>query len=246
MNFKGKLMALVILTIICLFIWLIFQDREKKSYLYLDFGEVIPENYQILGIDVSHHQGEINWEEVDEMSSNGDSIHFVYLKATEGTSFVDDQCYNNAVGSREVGLPYGLYHFFRPDFSARKQAIFFADKCASLNDTLRPMLDVESTAKFSQSRLIDSVFVFMTIFEKRMHMRPIIYTFESFYEDFFENSYLKNDYFWIANYNGESDAIEKENVILWQFSETGTVDGISTKVDLNVAKSSFNDVMYQD
>lgn len=246
MNFKGKLISLILLTIICLFVWLLFQERTKKSYLYYDFGEVIPEDYQILGIDVSHHQGEINWEEVDKMSSNGDSIHFVYLKATEATSFEDDMCYDNAVGARSVGLPYGLYHFFRPDFSARDQAIFFAEKCSNLNDTLRPMLDVESNGKLGKSRLIDSVFVFMKVFEHKMRMRPIIYTFESFYEDYFEDSYLKNDYFWIANYNGESDAIEKENVILWQFSETGTVDGISTKVDLNVAKSSFNDVMYQD
>jgi len=246
MNLKGKFLSLIILTIICLFIWFLIQDRKKKSYMYFDFGEPIPEDYQILGIDVSHHQGEINWQDVDEMSANGDSIHFVYLKATEATNFEDDQCFENAVGARSVDLPYGLYHFFRPDFSARKQALFFANKCAMLNDTLRPMLDVETNGKFGNSRLIDSVFVFMTVFEMQMNMRPIIYTFESFYEDYFENSYLKNDYFWIANYNGESDAIENENVILWQFSETGTVDGIATKVDLNVAKQSFNEVMYQD
>ena len=246
MSLKKKLMSLFILTAICLFAFLIFRDKSKKSYIYYDFGEIIPDAYQILGIDVSHHQGEINWQEVDEMSSDGDSIHFAYLKATEGTAYEDDRCYENAVGAREIGLPYGLYHFFRPDFSARKQAIFFANKCATLNDTLRPMLDVESNGNFGQSRLIDSVFVFMHTFEKRMKMKPIIYTFESFYEDYFRDSYLKNNFFWIANYNGESNAIENENVIMWQFSETGTVDGISTKVDLNVAKSSFNDVMYQD
>ena len=108
------------------------------------------------------------------------------------------------------------------------------------------MLDVEKNSNYSKSRLLDSVYVFIKTFNELVKMKPIIYTYESFYHDYFEGSYLKHELFWIANYNGETQLIEEENVIVWQFSEKGTVNGIETKVDLNVAKSKFKEVMYQD
>ena len=70
----------------------------------------MPETDKILGIDVSHHQGYIDWE---GLSAQAD-VRFVYLKATEGQDYVDprfgeyaEQCYEN-------NIPFGCYHFGRP------------------------------------------------------------------------------------------------------------------------------------
>jgi lysozyme len=246
MSLRNKLAALAILVVIVLFVWLVFQDRGTKTYIYPDFGEALPEGYTIVGIDVSHYQGTINWPQVDSMSIDGDSIRFAYIKCTEGLSFEDDMWKTNSRGLAKTSIPFGLYHFMRFDVSARKQAERFADKCLDAPDTLRPMLDIESTEGLSGDRLIDSVYVFMDTFEKRMKMRPVIYTFESFFEDYFKDSYLKNDLYWIANYNGETPLIELENVLIWQFSCRGTVNGIPGYVDLNVAKERFNELMFQD
>lgn len=247
MNLKGKLIALLIMTIILLFVWLVVQDKSRKSYLYPDFGVDLPEGYQALGIDVSHYQGEIDWPEVSAMHVLDDSLHFVYLKCTEGTALEDDRCAENAVGASAANLPFGLYHFFRVELNATDQAVFFAEKCLALSDSLRPVLDVEVRTNWKKDRYVDSVYTFLVTFEKLTTIRPMIYTNESFYEDFFQNSYLRNERYWIANYNGKSKAMnEKENVLIWQFSESGTVNGISGKVDLNVAKPAFWKEVYLD
>ena len=65
------------------------------------------------GIDVSHYQGNINWERV----AREDNVHFVYIKATEGAGLVDDCYLRNLYGAKRVGLPVGSYHFFSPSTS---------------------------------------------------------------------------------------------------------------------------------
>ena len=62
------------------------------------------------GIDVSHYQGEIDWQEV----VRNEQISYVYIKATEGASLVDEYYLQNLEGARRVGLSVGSYHFYRP------------------------------------------------------------------------------------------------------------------------------------
>jgi len=244
MNLKGKLLALGILAIILMFGWLVIQDKSRKSYLYPDFGADLPEDYQALGIDVSHHQGDINWKEVSAMKIHDDSIHFVYIKCTEGTALEDHRCIDNAAGAAEEDIEFGLYHFFRAELSSKQQAEFFAAKCLEFDDSLRPAVDVEVRTNFSNERMVDSVYVFLQTVEKLTGVRPMIYTGESFYEDYFVDSYLKNERYWIANYNLECESMNHPNVYIWQFSEKGTVNGIKEKVDLNVAKPEFWDEVH--
>ena len=243
MNLKGKLISLFILAVIILFVWLMIQNKTKKSYLYPDFGIDVPETYQSLGIDVSHYQGEINWTEVSAMSILNDSIGFAFIKLTEGTSLLDDQAIRNAEGASEEKILFGFYHFFRPSLDARSQALFFSEQAKEFDYTLRPVVDVELTENYSAARIVDSVYQFLKIVETETGNRPAIYTNESFFTDVFQNSYLKNEVYWIANYNGECQAMDLKNVFVWQFSDKGTVDGISSKVDLNVAKPTFKDAM---
>jgi lysozyme len=246
MNLRGKLISLFILCVIVMFVWLLIQDKSKKSYLYPDFGIDVPENYQALGIDVSHYQGEINWAEVSAMNILDDSIGFAFIKLTEGTSRIDDQAAANAQGAEDGSILFGFYHFFRPSLEAKSQAQFFIQQCEAFDYTLRPVVDVELTENYSAARIVDSVFVFLKLVQDETGNRPAIYTNESFFKDVFLKSYLKNETFWIANYNGECESMQLKNVFIWQFSEKGTVDGISSKVDLNVAKSGFWDAMVLD
>src|SRR5687768_11775294 len=61
---------------------------------------------EMLGIDVSHHQGTINWTRVAESGQR-----FAFHKATEGATFVDDQYVTNRGKAGEVSIPFGAYHF---------------------------------------------------------------------------------------------------------------------------------------
>src|SRR3546814_10025509 len=61
------------------------------------------------GIDVSHHQGAIDWERVA-----ADGVEFAYLKATEGGGFSDPRFVSNARGAKAAGIKVGAYHYYTP------------------------------------------------------------------------------------------------------------------------------------
>lgn len=70
------------------------------------------------GIDVSAHQGIIDWQEVAKKSPG---LRFVYIKATEGATHVDKRYIDNVAQARENGFKIGSYHYFRMTSSAHTQ-----------------------------------------------------------------------------------------------------------------------------
>ena len=74
-------------------------------------------DFEIHGLDVSHYQARINWEEVVK-----NDIRFTFVKATEGEEMKDSLFAGNWKALKRVGIKRGAYHFFRPTISASKQA----------------------------------------------------------------------------------------------------------------------------
>ena len=239
MRYKVKLAMFLALFLMSLITWMIFNNQERINQEYTDFGVNIPPSYPVLGVDVSHHQGDINWGQLSVMEKNGDSIQFAFIKATEGVSIKDVKLSRNVKGARTNDLDCGLYHYFIPSSSAIDQADFFVDETFNYNYSLLPVLDVEVDAGFSAKRLVDSVIVFMDRVEARTKERPIIYTYFNFYETHFKDNRIENEFIWIAKYSDDCPLMTEENVLVWQFSEAGTVNGINGKVDLNLAKKGF-------
>jgi len=105
-------------------------------------GPTVAVGPQQLGMDVSNHQGVVGWA-----SAVADGAQFVYIKATEGTGFLDGQFDTNYAGSYNAGLIRGAYHFALPDVSTGVvQANYFADHGGGWSAdgrTLPPMLDIE-------------------------------------------------------------------------------------------------------
>ena len=216
-----------------------FKNKKNTATHYNNFGVSFPYNYSVLGIDVSHHQGKINWDQVEQMVIDGDSLQFVYLKVTEGTNFIDKQYKRNRKILNTKALKVGVYHFFSPNSDVVKQVSHFTNNFQKT--TLKPVLDVETIGALSKSEIVKAVDLFLTETEKRIHVRPIIYTYESFYNDYFKGTKIENELFWIANYNAECKICDNENVLMWQFSDHATINGILEKVDLNNAKPNFWD-----
>ena len=90
------------------------------------------------GIDVSAHQGVIDWTRVA-----GDNISFVYVKATEGGDFTDSRFAQNWTGAHEAGLDRGVYHFFTLCTPGAAQAQHFLDVAPPNADALAPAVDLE-------------------------------------------------------------------------------------------------------
>ena len=64
-----------------------YSYRWKPCYGYKGYGVCLPVNYKVHGIDVSHHQGTIDWQAVKATETQNYPIRFVFMKATEGGDY---------------------------------------------------------------------------------------------------------------------------------------------------------------
>jgi lysozyme len=200
---------------------------------YPGFQIDIPPGYEIHGIDVSKYQSTINWKEVKNMEEKGIKIGFVFIKASEGTSIVDAQFRRNWIEAEEQNIPKGAYHFFVSNRNAKKQADNFMQIVNLKTGDMPPVLDVEKSHGVSVSEMQKGVKVWLDAVENRYGVKPVIYTNIDFYERYFQNGFEEYP-LWIAHYlQPDKPRIEK-NWLIWQHSEKGRVDGITTPVDFNV------------
>ena len=203
----------------------------------------------ILGIDVAHHQGDINWQLV-----SADGKVFAYVKATEGMTYTDPKFITNITNGNSAGLIMGAYHYARPDNNtAIQDANNFINVAGSYigNGNLPPALDLEDTAglptldsQFSSTELSNWVEQWLITVENQTGIRPIIYT-TSHYANYLNNS-LNSYELWIAK-PGTSATSPPTNLGIWndwiikQYSWEGSVQGISGFTDLNSFHGSTND-----
>ena len=103
----------------------------------LHFNNPSTKDYPVRGVDVSHYQGEIDWGTLADQK-----IQFAYLKATEGSSYLDPYFLENWKGAKEAGLKYGAYHFFSYDGSGSQQAEHYIAS-VPMGGALPPVIDLK-------------------------------------------------------------------------------------------------------
>jgi GH25 family lysozyme M1 (1,4-beta-N-acetylmuramidase) len=99
--------------------WWWYRYHATNFVTYPEFGIAVPSNYEIHGIDVSHHQDNINWDLVKSMQVKDIKIGFAFIKATEGVGRVDSRFNRNWFGAKDAGMCRGAYHFFLARKSGR-------------------------------------------------------------------------------------------------------------------------------
>ncbi|MBN4072608.1 hypothetical protein JYT74_01080 [Crocinitomix catalasitica] len=236
---KRRLISLLTLAFILVIGWMVFKRTNRQPITYGDYGVNIPQSYPILGIDVSHYQENISWSYVSNMKVHDDSVQFAFIKATEGNKFVDEKFVRNSNAASLERIEYGFYHYYDPALSAKKQADFFSSTIRDYNFTLRPVIDIEISGDLKTYEVVDSIITFLDEVESLLGHRPIVYTYENFFLENIDQLRMREEYFWIASYNRHCKLMDEINVLIWQFSESGTVDGIENAVDLNIAKEGF-------
>lgn len=204
-----------------------------------------PQGYAIHGIDISHHQGAIDWDKLKNNALvDGYPLRFVFMKATEGASRVDPNFKENFDQAYQYGFIRGVYHFWSNRSTARAQAYYFLENVHLSDDDLPPVLDIEHKPKdVSIGDFQMDVLTWLHIVEDKYHVKPIIYTYYKFKENYL-NAPVFDDYpYWIAHYY--VDKIEyKGNWRFWQHTDTGQLPGITGKVDLNVYNGSYYDLLH--
>ena len=185
-------------------------------------------NYQ--GIDVSNHQGKIDWGKV----AQDKNISFVYIKATEGATHKDRRYKENVEGARENGILVGSYHYLKGNRPIHRQFDNFKSVVDRDRQDLIPMVDVEETIDR------DSLLLFCSLVKEHYGKLPLIYSIIRVYNSLcsaeFDDFYLM-----IARYGPKPPVIKgKNHYSIWQFSEDGKIDGISKPVDLDRLHPDFS------
>ena len=205
------------------------------------YGDVsYPEGYEIHGIDISHHQGDINWSELREKGLiNETPIRFIMIKATEGSTRVDENFKENFYQSREYGFTRGAYHFYSVHSPAKRQAEFFIKNVKLENGDLPPVLDVEHKPKNQTDDAFKaSILEWLDIVEQHYGVKPIIYTYYKFKTQYLSDPVFDQYPYWIAHYY--VDEVEYQGPWkFWQHTDVGRLPGIDGNVDFNIYNGSF-------
>lgn len=218
-----------------------YSYRWKPCYGFKGYGVCLPVNYKIHGIDVSHHQGEIDWEAVKATDKQEYPIRFVFMKATEGGDHKDRLFADNFRQAREVGLVRGAYHFYNPNTDPIRQADFFISQVKLETGDLAPVLDIERKPR-SKAQLQADLVKFLNRLEQHYGVKPIIYTSYKYRLHYLDTPELSSYPLWIAHYY--VDALSYDGPWqFWQHTDYGTIPGIEENVDLNVFNGSWNDLL---
>lgn len=184
------------------------------------------------GIDVSSYQGEIDFGQVAR------EVAFVFAKASEGVSFVDDRFAANHDGAKGAGIAFGAYHFLRFNVDPHEQAAHFLSTIDGRAGTLLPMVDVEVTDGADAKTLLTSIDAFMADVEKTLGgKRMLLYTYYGFWEESMAGSSAFSGHpLWIAEYNSDAEPSLPagfDRWVIWQYSSKGAVKGIEGDVDMD-------------
>ena len=208
------------------------------------YGDVTyPEGYEIHGIDISHHQGKIDWEELKEKGTINDlPIRFIMIKATEGANRTDANFKDNFYQARENGFTRGAYHFYSVLSPAKEQAAFFIRQVKLEMGDLPPVLDVEHKPRNqTDEEFKNSVKEWLDIVEDHYGVKPIIYTYYKFKTRYLSDPVFDEYPYWIAHYYVDKVEYEGEWKF-WQHTDVGRLPGIRGPVDFNIYNGSYYDL----
>ncbi|MGV7105413.1 glycoside hydrolase family 25 protein [Flavobacterium sp. U410] len=208
-------------------------SHEERKITDIRIYEVLSShtNHEF-GFDVSEYQYEVDWEGVQVLEDTF-QLSFAFIRATAGQDKIDTQFKRNWKKSKENGFLRGAYHYYRPNENSIKQAENFIKTVHLQKGDLPPVLDIEKLPKKqSLDSLKKGLRRWLVKVEQHYKMKPIIYTGESYYNDFLKKEF-KEYPFWIANYNFWRKNPD-EHWLLWQFTEKAKIQGIEGMVDVNV------------
>lgn len=190
-------------------------------------------------IDVSHHQGKIDWVKVVNSSFKPEGV---FIKVSEGIGYNDPNLKINSTGAKSAGLKIGYYHFASLNdkntlIDSKKEAQFFINSIKNLPKNDYPLvLDIEENkGKLSKSEVLIWINTFFYELAQNGYTDYILYSYSPFLnENLPINHKLGTVKLWIADYT-EPLVLPKgwTKQWLWQYTQNGKIQGISTPVDLN-------------
>lgn len=196
----------------------------------------LPSENAISGIDISKHNGIIDWQLLKDHKHLKKQFGFVFIKATEGGDLVDPFFKINWDNATAYGFTRGAYHFFTAFTHPEIQAINYLSTVNHKTNDFVPILDFENDGRtrFERDNLTENAKKWLETVEKEVGIKPVIYTNKLIYRKYIKNKIEGYD-IWLADYTVDDPRVYNiENLIMWQHSNQGKVAGINENVDLNV------------
>jgi lysozyme len=194
--------------------------------------------YDVIGVDVSHHQDRIDWPTLARTD-----IAFAYIKATEGGDFRDRLFQANWEGAGKSGLPRGAYHFFTQCRTGTEQARNFMAAVPREPGALPPAIDLEHMgpcrAGPPPTDPAQEIATFLALLGDHYGRRPILYVTSEF-----DWTYLR------GRFDGETfwtrslvlpPWFRTDRWLIWQYHNCGRRAGVNGPVDLNAFRGSKRD-----
>ena len=201
------------------------------AWQYLTPGSYSPvtlprQSYPVRGVDISAHNGDIDFDALA-----ADSIDFVIIKATEGTSFKDSRFQHNHLAATRAGLKVGAYHFFRFDTPGYTQALNLLHSVRGRHLDLPLVVDIEewtNPTDRTTPMIVRQLRQFIDILERNGHT-VMLYSNKDGHARFIRDNF-GNYPLWLCSFTGEPEGQWR----LWQYTHRGTLAGTQSALDINV------------
>lgn len=197
--------------------------------------KVAPGAKTVKGIDVSHYDGLIDFEQVKKSGRE-----FIIAKCTEYNA---DNTYSlNKFGAKNAGLLFGAYHFFHPNKDPKAQAEKFLKIADLQKGELHPMLDWEVTDNVPSAEDVRRAKVWLDIVESACGKAPIIYGGPYFLNALNLDHTFRHYPLFVAHYGTSSPLVPAPWGVwsFWQHTDKGSVPGIpAPDEDLDVFNGSL-------
>jgi GH25 family lysozyme M1 (1,4-beta-N-acetylmuramidase) len=184
------------------------------------------------GIDVSKWQGTINWTSVKNAG-----VAFAFIRLSDGANTKDAKFVANWAGAKSAGVIRGAYQFFRPTQNVNTQADMMIAAIGTYTPgDLPPVIDVEDDGGLAPATVAARVRQWVDRVTAALGVKPIVYTGKYFWRDEVgsPSSFAPNA-LWIAQYTTLCPDLPGPwtRWTFWQYTDAGTVAGISGPVDTN-------------
>lgn len=197
-------------------------------------------DFPVRGVDVSSFQGQIDWGTLSKQD-----IQFAFIKATEGSSYVDENFKANYEQARRIDLIIGTYHFFSYDSSGDEQAKNFIANVPKDDNMLPPVVDIEFYGdkeknlprKENVQRELNAL---LRKLQEYYGKKPIIYATQKSYKLYISDSFSDYD-IWIRDVFFKPSLPDRREFLFWQYSDKAKLDGYNGKerfIDMNVFNGS--------
>ena len=208
----------------------VLLDRGFVRFVYPSWS-----TYPVRGVDVSHHNGRVNWPRIRTAG-----YAFAYLKASEGATWRDSTFLRNRAEAERAGLVTGAYHFFtlcRPGVDQARNFVEAIGPPAAVS--LPPAVDLEFGGNCgkrpSHEAVLAEIARFLAVLDSAGHRPAVLYVTREFHQAYLEGRKPENP-LWVRSVFGRPRYGGAWT--FWQYAATGRVAGAKGRIDLNAFNGS--------